>query len=105
MFACHQEREHFKSIPALRSCFVDDNDCVCIPDDAVLDKCLAISNNPLAKKRLAGGNSSLFIVAIAAAKNFGVISDHRSIFFTTAYDLCMHYGVPVFSADEYFDLL
>jgi hypothetical protein len=105
MFACHQERENFKSVPALKSCFVDDNDCICIPDSAVLDKCLAISNSPLAKRRLAGTDSSLFVVAIAAAKNFGVISDHRSLVFTTAYDLCVHYGIPVFSADEFFSLL
>jgi hypothetical protein len=45
----------------------------------------------------------LFLTATAAENNFGVISDHRSISFTTVFDLCNQFGVPVMSANEYFD--
>jgi hypothetical protein len=42
------------------------------------------------------------LTAMAACSDFGVISDHRSPIFSTVFDLCKHFGIPTFSADEYF---
>ena len=76
-----------------------------VPDDDVMQRCISIAGLPLAKNRLGGNQSAVFITAIAAANKLGVISDHRSPIFTTVYDLCDHFGIPIFSANEYFSEL
>jgi hypothetical protein len=68
-------------------------------------RCATVSANPLDKQPLAGNDAAIFLTATALSKNFGVISNHRSPVFATVYDLCMIYGVPIFSADGYFDAL
>jgi hypothetical protein len=70
-----------------------------------MQRCVDVSNNPKCKKLLKGNQGAIVLTAIASCRQYGVISDHRSPIFTTVYDLCTHFGVPVFSADEYFNLL
>jgi hypothetical protein len=105
MHISHKEKSRFKSAPNLKACFVDGQNCTCVPDAAVMSACLALSESPLAKRLATGNDTALFIAATAATMDFGVLSDHRSPYFATVYDLCVHVGIPVFSADEYFNLL
>jgi hypothetical protein len=70
-----------------------------------MQRCVDVSNNPKCKKLLKGNQSAIVLTAISSCRNYGVISDHRSPISNTVYDLCTHFGVPVFSADEYFNLL
>lgn len=100
---CHCEEANFKSFPALRAAFIEDQDCVYAPDNDITDRCIALSDHQMDKRLFKGNQAALFITAIAAANNFGVISDHRSTAFATVYDLCEEFGIPVLSADEYFD--
>jgi hypothetical protein len=65
-------------------------------------RCLAISSSPVGQNRVEGNEAAVFLTAIAASKNCGVISDHRSNTFSTVYDLCQQFGVPVLSAEGYF---
>jgi hypothetical protein len=101
LFTCHCEAPLFKSNAALKQAFID-HDCVVIPNDDVMQRCIGIAGLPLAKNRIGGNQSAIFITAMAAANSFGVISDPV---FTTVYDLCDHFGIPIFSADEYFSEL
>lgn len=101
----HREHELFKEDAALKAAFVDQQ-CRCFPDQQVLQAALGIRNSPLAKKMLAGSrDGGIFIAAIASTRNYGVISDHRSLVFPTVFDLCKHYGIPVLSTAEYFDAI
>lgn len=104
LLTCHCEAPLFKNNAALKRSFID-QDRVIVPDDDVMQRCISIAGLPLAKSRLGGNQSAIFITAMAAANGFGVISDHRSPVFTTVYDLCDHFGIPIFSADEYFSEL
>jgi hypothetical protein len=99
---CHHEEKLFKANPLLRQPFLADQSCVCFPDKAIMQQCANISANPICKKLLAGNASALPLTAIASSRNYGVISDHRSIIFSTVFDLCDCYGIPIMSADEYF---
>lgn len=99
---CHCEEKEFKSLPALRAPFIDEHDCLLVPDTDDMSKCLSVSAAPLAKRRAVGDEASVFITGIAASKGYGVISNHRSFVFATVYDLCCAYGIPVLSADDYF---
>jgi hypothetical protein len=101
--SCHCEANHFKKIPILKAAFFDNQNCEYTPDEDILRRCIGIANSPLAKKRLEGNEAAIFIPAIAASKNQGVISDHRSVIFMTTFDLCIHFGIPILSADEYFE--
>jgi len=102
LFACHCEENAFNGHAGLKAAFIDGVDCIAIPNEDVMERCIAISNTPFKKKRLIGAEAPLFITAYAASNKFGVISDYRSPAFMTVYDLCLHYGVPVLSADDYF---
>jgi hypothetical protein len=102
LYICHCEEDAFKSLQVLREPFLDENKCIFEPDEDIFDRCIAVSAHPNGKACLIGNEAAIFITAIALAKNFGVITDHRSPPFQTAYDLCKSYGIPVFSADEYF---
>lgn len=102
---CHCDEGHFKSLPALRAVFLDDQNCVYVPDNDIMGRCISISDHPKGQKVLKGNQAALFITAIAAAKNYGVISDHRSSKFSTVFDLCEEFGIPVLSADDYFAAL
>jgi len=105
LFTCHCEQENFKQTPTLKQAFVEDQKCILIPDENVMKRCISISKTPLAKQRLEGNESALFITATAAARNFGVISNHQSIVYTTVCDLCQAHGIPFFTADQYFNAL
>src|SRR2546430_494952 len=61
MFTCYCEQQHFKQVPALKQTFIQDHECVLIPDDDVMKRCISISKTPLAKKRLQGNDSALFL--------------------------------------------
>ena len=102
---CHCEEPSFKSLPKLRAAFLDDQNCVHVPDADIMDRCIAVSGHPKGQRVIRGNQAALFITAIAAAKNFGVISDHRSTKFATVFDLCVEFGIPVMSADDYFNAL
>lgn len=102
---CHCDKNSFKDVPALKAAFLVDQDRVVIPDDDILKRSLAISHTPVGSKRLQGNESAVFLTAIAASGGYGVISNHRSPIVSTVYDLCTHFGIPVYSAEEYFDLL
>ncbi len=105
MHYCHEERDLFKGVPNLKSAFVDQANCVCTPDQEILEICLHVARLPLAKKLMVGNNSAIFLTATAAVKKYGIISDHRNLVLTTVYDLCKAYGIPSFSANEYFERL
>jgi hypothetical protein len=105
LFVCHQEEKYFKDMSVLRQNFIDDQNCICFPDLDVMNTCVNVSQNPLCKKLLKGGETAILLTAIAACKNYGVISDHRSPIFSTVYDLCHHFGIHTFSANEYFALI
>lgn len=102
---CHCEEQEFKGVSQLKSAFIDEQNCIVVPDDDILERCLGISAGRLGSNILTGNNAAVFITAIAASRGYGVISNHRSISFSTAYDLCKLYGIPVYSADKYFELL
>jgi hypothetical protein len=102
LFACHCEITHFKGVRLLKASFIDDQNCICTPDNDILGRCNGIANGGLGRKRLVGNDAAVFMTATPASMGFGVISNHRSPVFTTVFDLCNHYGIPVLSADEYF---
>lgn len=101
---CHREEARFRNDVALAAPFILDQLRVFEPDDDIYDRCPAIGTNGCGKPILQTNETAVFISAIAVARNFGVISDHRSSKFATVYDLCSVLGVPVLSADEYFAL-
>lgn len=102
---CHLEERFFKGHPPLRVPFLTDQNCICHPDTQIMQRCIDVSSNPHCKKLLKGNQSAIVVTAIASCRNYGVISDHRSPFFNTVYDLCTHFGVPVLSANDYFNAL
>lgn len=102
---CHCEEASFKSLPALRAAFLDDQNCIWAADTDITDRCCSISGDPISQRLVKGNEAALFIAAIAAANNLGVISNAQSTRFATVVDLCQHFGIPVLSADEYFDAL
>ena len=102
---CHTEEVMFKGELALRQTFLDDQNCICFPDEDIMKKCVSVSKSPLCKKLLAGSDATIIITAIAACRDLGVISDHRSPVFNTVYDFCQHFGIHCLTADEYFALL
>lgn len=101
---CHLEERLFKSEVALKDAFIDQKKCVCIPDQAIMQGCINVANNPICKRMLKseGRDVAIYLTAIAACKDMGVISDHRSPYFATVANLCDHFGIPNFSADDYF---
>ena len=101
---CHLEEKLFKGHATLRPPFLTDQNCICHPDHAIMQKCINVSNNPKCKKLLRSNQTAIVLTAIASCRSYGVISDHRSSYFNTVYDLCDHFGVPIFTADEYFTL-
>lgn len=101
---CHREEKRFRDDGALAAPFVLDQCCVFEPDDDIYARCQAIGANGCGKPILSTNETGIFLAAIAVARTFGVISDHRSPKFATVFDLCGAYGVPVLSADDYFAL-
>lgn len=99
---CHREEHLFKGHSQLAQTFLDGSNCICRPDDALMKKCATVGSNPLCKKIFPQDGSTIWITAIAIKSGFGVLSDHRSISFTTSFDLCKHYGVPALTAKEFF---
>jgi hypothetical protein len=105
LFFCHEEEKLFKGHPALKQAFIDDSDCLRFPDNDVMQKCVSVQSSPICKNLFKGNRLAIILTATAACMNFGVVSDHRSPVFNTVYDLCKHFGIPIFSADEYFAAL
>jgi hypothetical protein len=68
---------------------------VLAPNQAIMHQCINVSSKPICKRLLKGDQSAIYLTAIAACKNFGVISDHNSPFFATVGDLCNHFGIPI----------
>lgn len=104
MHICHCEKAEFASVPQLKSTFVDlATGAAILPDDDIMNRCIAISSvRPQGKKQIVGNQAGVFAVATAAARNFGVITDHASPLFATAYELCVHYRIPALRSHEYF---
>jgi hypothetical protein len=102
LFFSHEEEKLFRGQPALKQAFIDDCDCLRFPDNAVMQKCVSVQSNPICKNLFKGNRLAIILTATAACHNFGVISDHRSPVFSTVFDLCTHFGIPTYSADEYF---
>jgi hypothetical protein len=102
LFFCHEEEKLFKGASALKQAFIDDCDCLRFPDPVVMQKCVSVQGSPICKKLFKGNKTAIILTATAACHNFGVISDHRSPIFSTVFDLCKHFGIPTYSADEYF---
>ncbi|WP_341990346.1 hypothetical protein [Azorhizobium sp. AG788] len=96
---CHCEEAQFKTAPLLKSLF---SGKIFEPDDDIYERCDHVASLSNGKKFMPGAESAIFIPATAACKNFGVICDHRSPVFATAYDICVVLGVPVYSHLEYF---
>lgn len=101
----HCEEKQFKSDGHLRSAFIDENNCVIIPDADIADRCRIIAGKKLRKQRLVGNDTAVFMAGIAASRNYGVISNHASSTFSTVVDICHSVGIPAYSADEYFSLV
>src|SRR4051794_29961147 len=78
---CHCEEDQFREVPALKATFLDGPNCVCEPDEEIFERCGTIAANPLAAKCLKGDDTPLYLSAAALAKNYGVMTDHRSIAF------------------------
>lgn len=102
---CHEEEKLFKASAALKHAFIDACDCLRFPDEAVSQKCVSLLSSPICQKLFKGNRAAIFLTATAACHNLGVLSDHRSPLFATVFDLCKHFGVHTFSADEYFALI
>lgn len=102
---CHHEEALFKAHPALRGPFITDQNCILFPTKETRQQCLNVAANPKCKRLFSGNQAAIVLTAIASCEHYGVISDHRSPVFTTVFDLCTHFGIPVLSADEYFGLL
>ena len=102
---CHKEETLFKSEKPLRQAFIDDQYCVCLPDEDIMKQCINVSSSPKCKELVAGNTAAIYLTAIASCRNYGVISDHRSPFFSTVFNLCDHYGIPILTADGYFALI
>ncbi len=105
LHVCHCEEGKFRASHSLKGPFISSQCCVFEPDEEILERCLDVKGNPVSDGLLTGNEAALFMTATALTKDFGVISDHRSPKFATVYDLCNTYGVPIFSADQYFDAL
>jgi hypothetical protein len=106
LFFCHREEKLFKGAPPLKQAFIDDASCLLFPDHDISKKCLSVQASPICKKMFKGTKEvAIVITATAACKNFGVISDHRSPVFATVYDLCNHFSIPAYTAEEYFDMI
>lgn len=103
LFISHTEEDFFKGDPKLKPVFLDGANCVLTPDDEVMAKCCQIAQSPIARNLVRGNNSAVFISATAAVMDFGVISDHSSVSFATVADICLKYGIPIKTADQYFD--
>lgn len=102
---CHHEEGSFREDELLVGPFIRDQCCVHEPDDDVYDRCPSVQNAAVGKILLVGNEAAIFMTAVAISKQFGVISDHKSPRFATVHDLCAAYGVPVLTADQYFQLL
>ena len=102
LFFCHEEEKLFKGAPTLKQAFIDDCDCLLFPDQATMQKCVSVQGSPICKKLFKGNRTAIILTATAACRNFGVISDHRSPIFNTVFDLRKHFGIPTYSANEYF---
>lgn len=104
---CHLEERLFKSEPALKEAFLDTQSCIYVPDQAIMQQCINVSKNPICKQLIngEGRQTAIYLTAIAACENMGVISDHRSPFFKTVADVCSHFGIPSYTADDYFALI
>lgn len=100
---CHTEESLFRGDAELKSHFVDGHSCICEPDEAIMKRCIALRGNPQCRKLLRGSaETAIILTAIALERNYGVISNSRNLVFTTIYDLCGAYGVPIYSHAEYF---
>lgn len=101
---CHLEEDLFKSEASLKAAFLVQQNCICVPDQAIMQGCINVANNPMCKGLLKsqGRDVAIYLTAIAACKGMGVISNHRSPYFATVANLCDHFGIPNFSADDYF---
>lgn len=102
LFMSHVEEDDFKSLPQTKAAFLDDNNCLVVPDEDVRGRCVSLVSSPLTKNLVKGNDSAIFITATAASKQYGVISNHRSPVFSTVFDLCVANGIPIFSAVDYF---
>lgn len=106
LFFCHKEEKFFKATTVLKQAFIDGSNCLLFPDNDVSSKCVSVQNSPICKQIFAGAReAAIFITATAACRNYGVITNHKSDAFKTVYDLCKHFHIPVFTADEYFALV
>lgn len=101
---CHCEEKLFKGHTSLCGPFISDQNCIHYPDAEIRQQCINVADSPKAKKLLNGNQGAVVITALAACYQYGVISDHRSPVFNTVYDLCQHFGIPIYSADEFFAL-
>lgn len=102
LFITHQEEKRFKDHPLLGPVFLEEGCCLIIPDQTVRQTALSVSAAALEKPKIEGNDSAIFITAIAASRNLGVISDHRSAAFSTVVDYCEHFHIPVYPSNLYF---
>ena len=102
LYISHEEEGAFKRSLKLKGPFIEDQLCVFEPDDDILGRCEPLTHALNGKKMLGTNLTAIYLTATALSKDFGIISDHRSISFSTVYDLGMQYGVHVLSANEYF---
>ena len=102
---CHHEEDNFRDAPLLKPPFIAVQCCIWEPDEDILEKCIVIKANPVSTKLVFGNEAAIFIAATALCKDLGVISDHSSVKFHTVRDICNTYGIPNYSADQYFSAL
>ncbi|QYO77194.1 hypothetical protein [Devosia salina] len=102
LFCCFCEKEFFNGFPPLKSSFIAEQDRVLVPDERVLQRALAIADSKVGSNRLKGNDAAVFLAATALENDYGVISDHTSIVFSTIHDIGGKYGIPVFSSQSYF---
>jgi len=105
LFCCFCEKQFFNEFSPLKAVFISDQNRVIVPDEKVLQRTLALADSKVGKNRFKGNESAIFLAATAIENSYGVISDHKSITFSTVHDIGEKYGIPVFSSQGYFGAL
>jgi hypothetical protein len=101
----HVEETQFRANKKLKECFLNGTGCVIEMDENIFQCCQTIKNNPICRNLGRWNELAIYLAAVAATKNYGVISDHSSTKFSTVHDLCSVYDVHSYTQDRYFGLL
>lgn len=101
LFVSLSEENHFKSNILLKKYFID-SELILVPTEDEWSRCDAISQT-INGQIIPGDDGTAFIIpSMAAVRGFGVICDHASSGYKTAFDICGIFGVPVYRNELFF---